>query len=189
VRTLFRGEVRVGYAQAYVQVGDRVFDTTDFGACFAGQDNGLCGAGVPGGLWLVTGLHTGSVPFEVESHEAEPGVADGEDVVEVSLSVPRGPVDLLGWAGESSASLDLTPQTYRVRYCADGMDAGRAADVRTPEEPPHDSYLLLFWPAPHAADRVVRAGSETARYWHGHARGLPSRAEPSAPGGAVSGTL
>jgi hypothetical protein len=180
VRTVFRGDVRVGYSQVYVQVGDDAFDTTDLEACFAGQDNGLCGAGVPGGLWLVTGLHTGSVPFEVQVHEAEPGVPDRDDVVEVSLSVPAGPVVLLGWAGESSAVLDLPPGTYRVRYAADGMDAGRAADVRSAEEPPADSYLLQFWPAPHAADRVVRTGSETARYWHGHARGLPSAAAVAA---------
>jgi hypothetical protein len=180
VPTLFRGDVQVAYAQAYVQVGEDVFDTTDLQACFAGQDNGLCGAGVPGGLFLVTGLHTGSVPFDVEAHEADPGVPDREDVVEVSLSVPGGPVLLLGWAGESTAVLDLPPGTYRVRYCADGMDAGRAADVRTMEEPPLDSYLLQFWPAPHAADQVVRTGSKIARYWHRHARGLPSAAAVTA---------
>lgn len=34
-----------------------------------GQQNGLCGAAVPGALSLVTGLHTGEVPVSVEWHD------------------------------------------------------------------------------------------------------------------------
>jgi hypothetical protein len=85
-------------------------------------------------------------------------------------------VVLFGWAGETPAVLDLSPGTYRVRYCANGMDAGRAADVRTADEPPVDSCLLQIWPAPSTADRVVRTCSQTARSWHEYARGLTATA-------------
>jgi hypothetical protein len=174
MRILFRGEVRIGYSQAYVQAGDEPADTSDLAACFAGQRNGLCGAGKPGLLWLITGLHTGSAPFVAEAYDGPPAVPDWEEVVEVSFPVPRSPVVLLGWAGESFDPLDLAPDVYRVRYCATGMDAGKAADVRTAEEPEADRYLLQFWPAPAEPDRVLRQSSERARHSHDYARSTPT---------------
>jgi hypothetical protein len=80
---------------------------------------------------LITGLHTGSAPFVVEGHDAPPDVPDWEEVVEVSFPVPSAAVVLVGWAGGSYAPLDLAPDVYRVRSCATGMDAGKAADVRS----------------------------------------------------------
>ncbi len=57
--------VHVSYGQSYV-----VSDPESFGLgleeAFAGQSAGLCGAAVPGALWLTTGLHTGNVGFTVE---------------------------------------------------------------------------------------------------------------------------
>ncbi len=53
------GEIDVHYGQAYVESGpDAAPDLHD---CFAGQRSGLCGATVPGHLFLITGLHTGAV--------------------------------------------------------------------------------------------------------------------------------
>ncbi|MFD1648137.1 hypothetical protein ACFSF1_00270 [Pseudonocardia alaniniphila] len=166
--------MRVSYSQATVEAGDEPADTSDLAACFAGQRNGLCGAGEPGLLFLVTGLHTGSAPFVVEAHDAPPDVPDWEEVVEVSFPVPRSPVVLCGWAGGSSAPLDLAPDVYRVRYCATGMDAGKAADVRRAGEPEIDRYLLQFWPAPADQDRVLRQTGAVALYWHDYARSAPT---------------
>ena len=74
----------------------------------------------------------------------------------------------------------LHQAAYRVRYCGSGLDAGHAADVRGEDDPVVDRYLLQFWPAPPGPDVVVRCSSEHAVYWHGYARGLPSRQEQAA---------
>jgi gamma-glutamyltranspeptidase len=44
----------------------------DFALARKGQRNGLCSAGVPGMLSMVTGLHTGAVPFRIELHQRAP---------------------------------------------------------------------------------------------------------------------
>lgn len=76
------GVVRVEYSQIYVESGP---DAVGPGLpeAFAGQNSGLCGAAVPGALWLHTGLHTGSVGFCVEVHDRAPHLDPAwEDVVE-----------------------------------------------------------------------------------------------------------
>ncbi|MEU5099597.1 hypothetical protein [Streptomyces sp. NPDC020996] len=65
---------------------------------------------------------------------------------------------------------------YRVRYCAKGMDEARRQDTRSSDEPELDCYLLQFWPAPAAPDRVLKQTSAIAAYWHDYARRLPSQA-------------
>jgi hypothetical protein len=61
---------------------------------------------------------------------------------------------------------DLAEASYRVRYCAIGMDEGRKLDTRRKGEPEADRYLLLFWPEPPQLDAVIKQTSETAAYWH-----------------------
>jgi hypothetical protein len=52
VRTLMRGDVWVHYGQVYVRSGlaDLGAPDPELHACFAGQQNGLCGGAVPGCL-------------------------------------------------------------------------------------------------------------------------------------------
>ncbi|WP_347878303.1 hypothetical protein [Streptomyces sp. KS 21] len=146
---------------------------------FAGQSGGLCGAAVPGALWLITGLHTGDVGFTVEVYDEDPPLdAVWEDVVEVSFHPVSERTSLVLWGGEGAWELDLARIDYRVRYCARGMDEGREPDRRGAGEPQAESYLLQFWPAPPRADRVVRQTSQNAAYWHRHARGLPPLPTP-----------
>ncbi|MFE4263719.1 hypothetical protein [Streptomyces sp. NPDC056883] len=141
---------------------------------FAGQSVGLCGAAVPGVLWLITGLHTGNIAFDVEVHDEEPALDPvWEDVVEVSFHPVSESTGLAEWAGEAAWDLNLTRTDYRVRYCAQGMDEARNLDTRASGEPQADSYLLQFWPAPPRADRVIRQTSQHAAYWHDYARELP----------------
>jgi hypothetical protein len=167
VRTVVNQSVWVHYGQIYVQSGD---DFPDADESFAGQRNGLCGSAVPGFLYLITGLHTGDVGFTVELHDAPPPFGDGwQDVVEAPFR-PAGETVLIEWGGQEYWPLDLAEASYRVRYCATGMDAGRALDTRMEQEPEADRYLLQFWPAPPEPDRVVRQTSEIAAYWHGYAR-------------------
>ncbi|WP_338118790.1 hypothetical protein [Streptomyces cyaneofuscatus] len=172
------GEVHVHYSQIYVQ-SDPDGTAPGLGEAFAGQSGGLCGAAAPGALWLVTGLHTGSVGFTVEVHdEAPPLTPDWEDVVEVSFRPVSEDTSLVQWGGEAAWDLELPVTDYRVRYSARGMDKGRDLDTRTAKEPRADSYLLQFWPAPPRPDQVIRQTSRNAAYRHDHARGLPAPPTP-----------
>ncbi|MDQ0788657.1 hypothetical protein [Streptomyces sp. B3I8] len=178
MRTPVTGEVHVHYSQLYVE-SDPGELSPGFHEVFAGQTGGLCGAAVPGTLFLLTGLHTGHVGFTVEIHDEAPALDPAwEDVVEVSFRPASERTLLVQWAGEGSWPLDLPETDHRVRYCARGMDAGRDLDTRVGEEPQVDSYLLQFWPAPPAPDRVVRQTSAVAEYWHEFARELPPPPTP-----------
>ncbi|MFI8093581.1 hypothetical protein ACIF9R_35615 [Streptomyces sp. NPDC086080] len=172
------GKVYVHYGQIYVE-SDPDSSTPDLSEVFAGQSGGLCGAAVPGSLWLHTGLYTGNVGFAVEVHdEAPPLDPVWEDVVEVSFHPLSERTSLVQWAGEAAWDLDLARTDYRVRYCARGMDDGYERDTRIAKEPQADSYLLQFWPAPPRPDRVIRQTSQNAAYWHRHARDLPPPPTP-----------
>ncbi|MDH2387947.1 hypothetical protein QCN29_03915 [Streptomyces sp. HNM0663] len=172
------GEVHVHYGQIYVE-SDPDSAIPDLSKAFAGQRGGLCGAVVPGVLWLITGLHTGNVGFVVEVHDEDPPLGPvWEDVVEVSFRPASERTSLVQWAGEAAWDLDLARTDYRVRYCARGMDEGRELDTRVAGKPQADSYLLQFWPAPPRPGRVVRQTSRIAAYWHRYARELPPPPTP-----------
>ncbi|WP_206315077.1 hypothetical protein [Streptomyces sp. C1-2] len=178
MRTPVSGEVHVTYWQLYVESGPggAVPGVAD---AFAGQTVGLCGAAVPGALHLTTGLHSGRVGFTVEIHDEPPALDPvWEDVVEVSFRPVSGRTHLEQWAGTASWPLDLAMTDHRVRYCARGMDAGRDLDTRSDEDPQVDSYLLQFWPAPPAPDRVIRQTSRSAARDHEYARRLPPPPTP-----------
>ncbi|WP_329389936.1 hypothetical protein OG625_37665 [Streptomyces sp. NBC_01351] len=170
--------MHVHYGQIYV-ASDPDNPFPGLSEAFAGQSGGLCGAAVPGALWLITGLHTGNVRFVVEVHDEDPPLDPvWEDVVEVSFHPVSERTSLVQWAGEAAWDLNLARRDYRVRYCAQRMDEGRKLDTRVSGEPQADSYLLQFWPAPPCADRVVRQTSQSADYWHRHARELPPPPTP-----------
>ncbi|MFI9508235.1 hypothetical protein [Nocardia sp. NPDC052566] len=164
------GEVGISYHQIYV-VSDPDGISPGMHGAFAGQTGGLCGAAIPGALWLTTGLHSGSVGFTVEVRgQAPPLDPAWEDVVEVSFCPVSDRTLLMQWAGEDFWELDLKEIDYRVRYCAQGMDQAREADVRLDGEPMLDRYLLQFWPAAPEPDRIVRQTSKEAAYSHDYAR-------------------
>ncbi|WP_228541961.1 hypothetical protein [Nocardia sp. XZ_19_369] len=168
------GEVGVSYSQIYVQSDPGDYNPRMHEA-FAGQNSGLCGAAVPGALFLSTGLHTGDVGFTVEVRgQAPPLDPAWEEVVEVSFYPLSEQSFLVQWAGQDSWELDLKEGLdYRVRYCAQGMDQASEKDVRLDDEPLLDRYLLQFWPAPPEPDRIVRQTSQAAAYSHDWARRQP----------------
>ncbi|MGW2419585.1 hypothetical protein ACWC0C_10070 [Streptomyces sp. NPDC001709] len=179
VRRPVEGEVHVHYGQLYVESDPDSYGP-DLAEAFAGQSSGLCGAAIPGTLWLTTGLHTGNVGFTVEVHDEAPPLEPGwEDVVEVSFRPVSDHRALVLWGGEGFWELDLEETDHRVRYCAKGMDAAHEEDTRLDDEPQLDSYLLQFWPAPPAPDRVVHQTSQAAAYWHDYARRLPPPPTPA----------
>ncbi|MFC9999541.1 hypothetical protein [Nocardia sp. NPDC127526] len=132
-------EVGVSYGQIYVESVPGINSRMD--EAFAGQGSGLCGAAVPGALFLHTGLHTGKVGFTVEVHDQAPPLdPEWEDVVEVSFYPVSDQSFLVQWAGEAHWELDLVEGIdYRVRYCAQGMDQAR--------EKTSDSTMSHCWTA------------------------------------------
>ena len=82
-----------------------------------GQANGLCGATVPGLLFLTTGLHTGHTRVTVELLNAPAPIDDEwEDVVEASPGTAK--VALVQWAGEASGPLPLVPIDWGGTRCS-----------------------------------------------------------------------
>ncbi|MEU1200415.1 hypothetical protein ABZ446_29930 [Streptomyces sp. NPDC005813] len=180
MRTLFSGEFFVAYGQMYVDGRAEPDEGPEAGLhdCFMGQRAGLCGAAVPGHLFLLTGMHTGSVPLTVELHEEEPPLDDDgwEDVVEVSFRTASDDTLLIEWGGEGW-DLGLPTGTYRVRYHCRGMDEAHDT-VRSEDEPVLDEYLLQFWPGPQERDRILKETSDSAAYWHRFASQLPPPPTP-----------
>jgi len=116
---VFSGPLQVYYAQAYLLPAGSV--TPELVECFRGQVNGLCGAAVPGKLFLITGLHSGYVGFTVDILETAPALDDAwEEAVEVSFSVATSDIALVEWAGAAAYPIPLPRGTYRARYCARG---------------------------------------------------------------------
>ena len=126
---VFDQEIHVDYGQFYVaSLTDDFFEglTESLG----GQANGLCGAAVPGLLFLTTGLDNGRTRVTVEVLDAPAPIGDEwEDVVEASFRPATAKVALVQWAGEASWPLPLAPIDYRVRYSATGMDRARGRDT------------------------------------------------------------
>jgi hypothetical protein len=179
----FEGTIHVHYSQAYFIAEPNI--GPEMGECFRGQVNGLCGAAVPGFLFLVTGLHTGRVGFIVDVLDATPPVEKGwEEIVEASFFVKNGVADYIGlseWGGMGLYKIPLAPGNYRVRYCARGMEAARKADVSSESGRVIDSYALMFWPAEPAGDRTIKQTSRIAAYWHQEAPKMSKRASTPTP--------
>jgi hypothetical protein len=168
---VFAGRLWVHYGQAYVLSGDS--EVPDLDAAFRGQVNGLCGTAVSGGMFLITGLHTGQVGFTVEVSGSPPEL-DGswEEIVEAPFLVPDLTVSLYQWGEESGLPLSLAAGTYRARYSARNMQAGHDQDTSADDTVIIDEYRLQFWPAPSSPDQVIRQTSEIAAYLHRFASGL-----------------
>ncbi|WP_368498792.1 hypothetical protein [Herbiconiux sp. A18JL235] len=131
---------------------------------FAGQENGWVAAAVPGVLYLPLARWGGGSSVRVEHWTEEPPLEDWEDIVEVSTTFRSGePIVWMTWGGDVGGTLDLPPATYRVRVNARGRDAGHDGEFA---EGIVDHYLLQFWPAPPAPDRVLKTTSANAAYWN-----------------------
>ncbi|GAA4965738.1 hypothetical protein GCM10023205_32660 [Yinghuangia aomiensis] len=177
MRTVFDGDVDVAYMSMYVDARDDW--ARSLGNAVGGQENGICGAAEPGHLHLMTGMHTGHIRLTIEIHDTAPALDDHwEDIVEASFTPETATVCLNQWGGGTPCEFALAATTYRVRYCATGMDAGNDMNVVLDGEPHVDSYLLQFWPAPERPDRVLKQTSRQAAYWHGHARSQPPPPTP-----------
>lgn len=160
---VFDGLVSTSYAQMTLVTG--WVEPPIPNDAFVGQVNGLCGAIVPGALFLVTGTRTGTIPVRIRLLDAAPELGSWEEIVEASLT-PAGPqAAFAGWAADPAVRFDLPAPCYRVRWSATGMDAAhdRVADEANPAL---DHFELALWPAPPAPDAILRRTSALAAYWH-----------------------
>ena len=161
---LFDGEIHVHYRFINLTVFGEL---SDLSHASGGQRNGLCGAAEPGALAMITGLHTGSVPFTMTWHETEPPLTDDwEEVAEVPFEAASHDVTLSAFEDGHQVRLPATG-SLRARYCASGMEEA------TDQDAPVDRYLLQLWPAPPAPDTILRETSRSAAYWHSVARETP----------------
>lgn len=160
----FAGVVPVSYSQLLVASGE--MEGVEYLAAVHGQDNGLCGAAVPGFLFLVTGTHTGLVHLTVRELGAAPELTAAEEIVEVSFSPETPRVSILGWDGERLFQGELSVPSNRVRW---SLMSAASAHVTEDGGPQIEHCLLEFWPAPTSGDAVVRTSTESARYWHSQA--------------------
>ncbi len=162
---IYSGGVHVGYGQYYLP-SEAEWDG-DFMGAFTGQRNGLVGTHHPANVVLVCGLHTGTISVTVEMAETrpEPDATAWEEIVEAPLAVDT-PLRLTGWDdGAPGTVFPISRGTYRIRYCANNMDAAREADVGEFI----DSYLITIWPSEITPDEVIKQTSEIADYWNNQA--------------------
>ena len=169
-REVFADKVFAQYGQAYVQAAN-----ADFSAAHSkGQANGLCGAAIPGQLFLVFGTHTGHVHLSIRICSDEPTLSEEwEEVVEVPFSPPTGTeVGFVDWNREVWAPVPLLPGTYRARYSAKNFRLAELGDQDfDPSGECVERYELVFWPAPIRADAILKVTSLHAKYWHEVAQG------------------
>jgi hypothetical protein len=117
----------------------------------------------PGMAALVTGTHTGFIPFTVTIANRDPGadLHGYEDVVESDFYI-RVP-ELMILAGNLDQSplppAPAGPGAYRVRYHGNDMDAA-AANTATDER-----YLVQVWPTRPSPPVVVKETSSFAAQW------------------------
>lgn len=160
-----------------------------FDRFLAGQVNGLVGAGDANGVYLNLARRSGGSQVRIELVEQPADHVQGrwEDVVEVSVAIPAGADPWWSsWAGEDGGALVIPSGDYRLRVSARGRDDGRDHEW---EAGVVDFYLLELWPAPLAADAIVRVGSAGAAYWHREVGGRRSRSMLPLSGHAVDGTV
>ncbi len=168
---LFVGNIEVQYGQAYIEL-DGAFDGA-MDDCFRGQRNGLCGAQTPSILFLMTGLHTGTVGITIHLFDADPGIDESwEEIVEVSFRAPKGEITLMEWAADHGVVMAVPVGSYRARYQGRAMQAANELGTNI-DDTAVDSYRLDLWPAPPAADQIVEQTSIIAAYWHDWASSLP----------------
>ncbi len=92
-----------------------------------------------------------TVPVEIEIHDAEPAcnAEEWDHIVEASLHLPSGQLELHECTGGPVADWAVEPGWYRVRSFHGGL--GTVDNLEG-----SDTYLIAVWPAPPAQVRVLK---------------------------------
>lgn len=94
-----------------------------------------------------------TVPVEVQVHDAEPdiNVSDWDHVVDCSLDLPTGKLQVHECTGGSVARFAVSPGTYRVRAFY-----GKLGTLRENGLAGDDHYLVAFWPGSRTELKVIK---------------------------------
>jgi hypothetical protein len=155
--------VHVSYHQ--LQIVDR--DVIDDGGALSWRSNGLVDVHRVGLATVACGVHTGYVSVRVELYDDEPSESVGEwdDVVEVSLTAPRGQLRVVGLMSEASQKLPVVshrgPGDYRLRIHARGRDEAAYQAISDESSGSTERLLVQSWPRGEAPQQVHNA---TDRY-------------------------
>ncbi|TDD78028.1 hypothetical protein E1293_24945 [Actinomadura darangshiensis] len=118
------------------------------------------------GAVIVTGVQDDQVHVDARALPARPSInADvWQDVAEVGISWPGGPMRVIGADVIPPSALTFTPHQppgpYRLLVCGRERDAG---ETRAPADP-IEQYLVRVWPG-RAPDRLIKTTSRTSTYW------------------------
>ncbi|WP_372659876.1 hypothetical protein [Amycolatopsis kentuckyensis] len=162
--------VHVSYHQ--LQIVDR--GIVDDGAALSWKSNGLIDVHRIGLATVACGVHTGYVSVRVELHDDEPPVSvdEWDDVVEVSLTAPRGQLRIVGLMSDISHELPVMshrgPGNYRLRVHARGRDEAAYPTVSDGSSVPPEILLVQSWPhgasAQHVHKTTDRYGAELRKF-------------------------
>ena len=98
-----------------------------------------------------------TVPVDVEVHASDPGFDEGpwDHIVECSLDLPTGRLQIHECTGPDRLSLSIAPGTYNIRVLFAGLDTLSDNGVDG-----FDRYRIDLWPAPARELRVVKQWDE-----------------------------
>ncbi|AGM07110.1 hypothetical protein [Amycolatopsis keratiniphila] len=128
-------------------------------------------ATAPGFVAVTCGVHLGGITVTTETWDGppEPDLETWEDVAEVSVIWPAGPIAVCGTEADGAVdipiALPLAPDgNYRVRDSVRHRDAG---EDRGPDDP-QEHHLIQIWPATPRQDELLKATDNTGALWRAH---------------------
>jgi hypothetical protein len=104
-------------------------------------------------LVAIAPFRDGSIALAFEMHDHAPTheLANWDHVVEASLEVVSGRLELQEWSGIRRWQFTVRPGWYQVRAMF-----GNLASIFVEDEPEADRYLAAVWPGCPAAVRVLK---------------------------------
>jgi len=100
-----------------------------------------------------------TVPLTLEIHDGEPDfqMAEWDHIVEASIEIPSGRIEVHECTGGSHADLSVEPGTYRVRAHYKSLDS-----ITEDQLDGKDSYMVALWAGDNTPFRVVKPHPKTA---------------------------
>ena len=99
------------------------------------------------------------MPFTLEIHDGDPGfqMAEWDHIVEASIRIPSGRVEVHECTGGSHANLSVEFGTYRIRAHYKSLDS-----IAEDQLDGKDSYMVSLWLGDETPFRVVKSHPKTA---------------------------
>jgi hypothetical protein len=105
------------------------------------------------GLIIMFTARNMMVPIELQTLRTEPSrdLTIWDHVVETSINIPSGQLEVFGCGGYSTTNLSVQPGTYRVRLCQ-----GQLASLSGDGLEGQDHYQILLWPGSSIETTVLK---------------------------------